>query len=75
MSKREKVTAVFSVKDPQDNQYQVTQTTTFETGRLIGGGEMPTGVRHEMLDGTQLEALLGDQQFIDRRGGRIFKRV
>lgn len=71
---REKV-ETFAVLDPQGQRHQVKRTTTYESGRLIGGGDVPTGFRTELADGTQLESMLGDDTFIDMSTGTKYTRA
>lgn len=71
---REKV-ETFAVLDPQGQRHQAKRTTTYEAGRMIGGGDVPTGFRTELADGTQLESMLGDDTFIDMSTGTKYTRA
>lgn len=42
---------------------------------LIGGGSPPDVSEFLLRDGTQLEPLIGNNQFIDRRSGASYKRA
>lgn len=71
---REKV-ETFAVLDSQGQRHQVKRTTTFESGRLMGGGDMPTSFRTELANSTQLESMLGDDTFIDMTTGVKYTRA
>lgn len=68
-------TATFEVADESGRRFTVVEFTTFETGRVMGGGEVPVRIEVVLQDGTQLEALVGNQQFMDTRTGKAYRRA
>ena len=72
---REQVTNRYTVQDDAGRRYTVTQTTVFESGRLIGGGEAPVDVRHELDDGTRVEPSIDETAFFDHSRGKGYERV
>lgn len=65
----------FTVVDQQGRHHQAKRTTTYESGRLMGGGDIPTSFRTELADGTSLESMLGDETFIDMSTGTKYTRA
>jgi hypothetical protein len=68
-------TETFEVADDLGRRRRVTQFAVPSGEDVIGGGSAPDQVRFELDDGTELEPMLGAQQFVDRRGGRRYSRV
>lgn len=67
-------TGSFEVIDDSGRRHRLRQFTVFETGRVVGGAPTPKRVYFRLDDGTELEALAGDQQFVDRRG-RAYRKA
>ncbi|MBF6631804.1 MAG: hypothetical protein ITG01_11740 [Comamonas sp.] len=72
MGLREEIKEI-AVKDQDGNHHTVKCITTFEGGRLIGGGEVPTGERYVLDDGSLLTGFIGGESFMDKATGRMFK--
>lgn len=49
--------------------------TTYERGRTLDGGEIPTGSHTQLPDGTYLKGFIGDDQFLDESTGTFYKRA
>ncbi|RTZ39952.1 hypothetical protein EKL30_16980 [Candidimonas sp. SYP-B2681] len=73
MTRREAV-ETFAVIDPNGTRLQARRVTVYETGRLIGGGEMPTSTSTELANGMTLTATIEDDKFLDLNTGTTYKR-
>lgn len=72
MGIREEVREI-AVTDQDGKRHTVKCITTFESGRTLDGGEVPTGERYVLDDGALLTGFIGGESFMDKATGRMFK--
>lgn len=66
----------FEVTDEGGNRHIVDEFAVPFPGRgPIGGGSYPDISEFSLQDGTRLEPLMGNNQFVDRRSGAAYTRA
>ena len=70
-----RVTATFEVSDKNGISHRLQEISTFETGKVIGGKAVVTGVAYQLDNGTRLEGTLDGQSFFNRSSGATYTRV
>jgi hypothetical protein len=72
---RSEKSVTFAVQDQRGNRHKVTQTTIFQSGRLLDGGAAPVDERFVLDGGTHLTPGLEGAAFFDPSSGRTFTKV